>query len=359
MIATSAKSGSSRRVGEVGEDGPARAIPGVDAAERDRRIWPDAAPAPHQALARHRVHVLGAGHAVLDEPNALAHQSELQPVPHESRHVASPRTGTLPRAATVSCAKATVVRRGPLTGDHLDGRHQQRRVEVMRADRAFRPADPPADRARSGGTRCSSRRLHPVRAAQATPSADVFSSRSSGSDSTRQRPRRSQASPGSANDETTRPAAPLHRCRRAEALRFEQREPVVDALAVHDSDRGRTSARRGLRARTRIPIWAPISPAPMIATRTSRSIVVQLGRARRHRRWSRLRIGGCDGSDSSPDRGPRGRARRQAASSAWTRWPPTSPRLVGASFSVPADLAQPEAPRSAWSACWPSVGASM
>ena len=34
-------------------------------------------------------------HAVLDEPDALAHQGELQPVPHEPRHVASYEDGHL------------------------------------------------------------------------------------------------------------------------------------------------------------------------------------------------------------------------------------------------------------------------
>ena len=183
MIATVARSGSSRAAERSGTMPRAGAVPSVDAAERDRPQRPDAAPTSREALAHHRVDVLGARHAVLDEPRALAHERELQPVPHEARHVSPHDDGQLAERDERLPREADRLGGGSLSGDHLDGGHQQRRIQVVRADRALGRADRLADRGdrERRGVRRDDRLRRLCSAARST---DAFSSRSSGSDST-------------------------------------------------------------------------------------------------------------------------------------------------------------------------------
>ena len=77
----------------------------------------------------------------------------------------------------------------------------------------------------------------------------------------------------------------------------------------------------------------------MIATRTGRSIVVQLGRARRHRHGSRLRDRRGPRLGSWPAAGSTSRSSAGAGSGS-TTWRPTIAEAGGRAFPVPADLAQ-------------------
>ena len=70
-------------------------------------------------------------------------------------------TGRLPQLATAARASSTASGRLLRARDHLDERHQQRRIPVVRPDRALGRATGLADRRRSRATRCCSRSPRP------------------------------------------------------------------------------------------------------------------------------------------------------------------------------------------------------
>ena len=137
-------------------------------------------------------------------------------------------TGSLPSATRVSVRELDRLGGGSLPGDHLDGRHQERRVEVVRPDRALGRADRLADRRdrERRGVRRDDGPPAPLRAPARRTA--VFSSRSSGRDSTR-RSAPVAASPGSRGGRHAARGR-AHLVRGGEHVPVEQRESLVDAL---------------------------------------------------------------------------------------------------------------------------------
>ena len=98
---------------------------------------PDVLPAARVAEAHDLVHRLRRGDAVVDDPERLAQERVLQAVPDEAGHVALHEHRALAAARDGRARQLDRLGAAVRAGDHLDQRHQQRRVPVVRADRAL------------------------------------------------------------------------------------------------------------------------------------------------------------------------------------------------------------------------------
>jgi len=120
-------------------------------------------PAARVAEAHDLVHRLGGGDAVVDDPERFAQERVLQPIPDESRHVALHEHRSLAAGGDGGTGEFDGLGTAERAGDDLDQGHQQRRVPVVRADRALGRAARVADltdreRRRVAGDHCGGKR---------------------------------------------------------------------------------------------------------------------------------------------------------------------------------------------------------
>lgn len=142
------QSGREARIGrQVREDLGGHPRPGVHAAQVDRCERAHGQPARRQAVADRGVDRGDVGHLLVNQPQSLAQQRVLQPVPHEPRHVATGHDRRLAHLGGQVAERADGLVRGGLARDDLHYRGQIRRVQEVQPRERFGPRQAATERA--------------------------------------------------------------------------------------------------------------------------------------------------------------------------------------------------------------------